>query len=93
MIKSEYDTSNISAAESTRHSWDEETARLAREHDLAVRKLELEVMKQDQRWGSLLKIPITIIMLPVYFVLGLGFIAAMITKTEPGESFWSIIRR
>lgn len=82
----------ISAAESTRHSWDLEQQREAREHDLRIRAQELAVLKTQNSWGALLQVPITIIKLPLYMVLGIGFIVAMARRIDPGESFWDLLR-
>lgn len=82
----------ITAAESTRHSWDLEQTREAREHDIKTRQMELAVLKQQNSLSTLFKIPLTIIKLPVYLLLAVGFIVAMIRGIEPGESFWDLLR-
>ena len=87
-----YDDKPISAAESTRHSWDEERDRLTREHDIRVRQMELEVYKIETRWSILLRIPLTIIKLPVYIVMSLGYTVAMARKHDPGDRFWDFLR-
>jgi len=86
-----YDTP-ISAAESTRHSWDEESQRQARQHDLAIRKLELEVLKTEAKFNNWFKIPLVIIKLPIYLIMSIGFIVAMIRKHDPGEDFWRLMK-
>lgn len=91
-MQSSFNDQPITAAESTRHSWDEEAARLAREHDLRVRQLELEVYKLEARWSTWLKIPATIIKLPVYFVMAFGYIVAVLRKHDPGEKFWDFMK-
>lgn len=83
---------DITPAESTRRRWDEEDSRLAREYDITIRKLELQVIKEQQKLDSWFKIPITIIKLPMYIVLGVGFIAAMIRKHDPGAEFWNLLK-
>ncbi|HEY1646105.1 MAG TPA: hypothetical protein VGF75_07145 [Candidatus Saccharimonadales bacterium] len=92
MITSTHNTDNISVAESTRRAWEEEDARLARQHDLAVRQLELSYLKQDQNWGSLIKIPMTIILLPVYIVMAFGFCFAMLRKYKLPQSYWDLFK-
>lgn len=83
---------NITPAESTRHSWDDEERRLEREHDITTRKLELEVLKQQNRWDTLLRIPITIVKLPVYLVLGVGIATALARGKELPERIWEQLR-
>ena len=82
----------ITAAESTRHSWDLEQTREARDHDLKVRAQELQILKTQTSWGILLKVPLTIIKLPLYIVLGIGFCVAMARGVEVGEDFWNLLQ-
>lgn len=80
-----------------------EEARLAREHAVTIKQLELatvqeknaaeiELKKLEAKWSSLLKIPATIIKLPIYAVLSVGYIVYAIRGTEPGKSFWQLIK-
>lgn len=92
MFTSGVDGSPITPAESTRHAWDLEATREARNHDLAVRAQELAVIKRQTSWGSLLQLPLTILKLPLYILLGVGFIVAMVRKHDPTEDFWSLLR-
>lgn len=92
MINSQYGGDNISVAETTRHSWDEEASRLNRQHDIAVRQLELAYMRQDQNWGSLIKIPLTIILLPVYTVLALAICFAMLRKYKVSQELLDLFK-
>jgi hypothetical protein len=83
---------DITPAESTRHTWDEENSRLAREYDLKVRQMELEVMKVEARFNNWFKIPLVVLKLPVYVIMGIGYCIAMARKHEPSDNFWSFLR-
>lgn len=83
---------NISPAESTRHSWDEEDKRQAREYDLQCRKLELDIIRTESNWNSFFKLPITIIRMPVYIIMAFGYVVAMIRGNEPSQNFWDFIK-
>lgn len=86
------DNEPLTPAESTRHGWMMEENALARQHDIKTREMELAVLKEQHRWGYLLNIPVTIIKLPLYLILGLGFIVAMARGVEPSESFWDLLK-
>lgn len=73
------------------HEWYAEEARLTREYGLNMKRLELEEMKLEAKWNTWLKIPITIIKLPVYTILALGIIVAYVRKHEPSENFWKLL--
>lgn len=66
--------------------------RLSREHAVTIKRLELEVLKLETKWNSWLKIPITIIKLPIYIILSFGFIAAVLRKQEPSKDFWAYLK-
>lgn len=67
-------------------------ARLAREHAVTMKRLDIELAKLEAKWNSWLKIPMTIIRLPISFVLAIGYIAAVIRKQEPSERFWAYFK-
>jgi hypothetical protein len=83
---------NISVAESTRHSWDEEENRLAREYDLRVRSMELEVLKLENRWNAWFRIPLTIIKLPVLIVFAIGYVVAVGRGKDVSQNYWNFMR-
>lgn len=59
---------------------------------LAVKGLELEVKKLEAKWTSWLKLPITIIKLPLLVLLGIAYIVSMFTKYEVPDEFWDMLR-
>lgn len=61
-------------------------------HNERVRKLELEVAKVEARWGVLFKLPIAVVRLPLYIVLGVAYCIAVGRKVEPQEEFWKLFK-
>lgn len=60
------------------------------EHTQKVKAMELEVAKIEAKWSSLLKLPTTIVKLPLYIVLGVAICIALARKHEPSEAFWRL---
>lgn len=60
-------------------------------HQKEMRLLELEVMKLEAKWSSWLKLPITIIKLPVLIVMAIGYCIAIARKHEPSDNFWRFL--
>lgn len=54
---------------------------------------QLEMAKYETKWASLFKIPITIIFLPVFCLMAIGYIISSARKHEPSENFWKFMRR
>ena len=89
----QYGQDNITPAESTRHSWDLEKDREAREHDIRVREMELLYMKQQNRWENLFRVPVAIVRLPIHGLMALGYIAAMLRGKDVSEEFWQFLEK
>jgi hypothetical protein len=81
---------------------EKEEARLAREHAVTIKQLELAMKRDDNqakvdlkrleaKWSSWLRIPSLIIRLPFLIILAFGFVVAAIRKHDPGKSFWSLL--
>ena len=67
---------------------------LQAQHQENLKRMELEVAKLDTKFASWLKIPIKIIMLPVYCLMAIGFIiTAFREDKEPGQNFWSFLMK
>lgn len=62
------------------------------EHAIEIKKLEIEALKLDAKISSWLKLPISILKLPVYMLLGLGYIIHAIKGTEPSDNFWKLLK-
>lgn len=78
-------------------------ARLLREHAAHMKELELAVIREknqaevairilEAKWSSWMKIPITIIKLPLYAILAIGYIMLCITKQKAPMEFWKLIK-
>lgn len=76
--------------------------RLAREHAVKIKELELEVARENNqseiklkelqaKWASWLNIPIIIIKLPLFVLLGMAYICSMFTKKEMPKRFWDLL--
>jgi len=68
-----------------------ELAKLARESQERIKNAELELARIEARWLSWLRIPVTIVKLPVYFVFGIAYCIAVARKHEPSDSFWRFV--
>jgi len=77
---------------------EQEDAKLAREHAIAMKSLELNLAREDNqaqvalktlesKWNSWLQLPKLIVLLPVLIILAIayGF------KREPPKRFWDLL--
>jgi len=46
----------------------------------------------EGKWASWLRIPITIIKLPVLCIMAIGYVVATARNKEPGDNFWSLLK-
>lgn len=65
---------------------------LQAQHELAVKEKELEVMRLEAKWSSWMKIPLTIVRLPVLLLFGIAQIVAVARKYELPEAYWRFIK-
>jgi hypothetical protein len=63
-----------------------------REYTLRLKELDIEAQKLESRWAALLRLPITVIKLPVYIVFAIAYIVAVARKHEPSDSFWNFLK-
>lgn len=81
---------------------EQEENKLAREHAVTLKQLELQIIREknqaeielkrlEAKWRSWLRIPIVIIKLPISLILAVGYLLAVATKQEPSKRFWSAI--
>jgi hypothetical protein len=61
-------------------------------YNIEIAKLNLETDKLEAKWGAILKIPITIIKLPVYCLFGIAVIFSVVTKQKIDENFWRLLK-
>jgi hypothetical protein len=78
--------------------------RLLREHAETIKRLEIELQREkdqaeielrrlEAKWSSWLSLPKTVIKLPVYVLLGFGYIVLCIRKQKPTEAFWRFLNK
>jgi len=63
------------------------------EYQLEAKRLELAVTQIDVKVGAWSRIPLTIIKLPVYCLLALGYVVLQIRGAQPDERFWEFMKR
>jgi len=80
-----------------------EETRLSREHAIKVKELELELAREkykaeielkklEAKWSSWLRLPSMVIKLPVYILLGVGYIVSCSRKYESSRNFWNYLK-
>lgn len=69
-----------------------EAAKASRESQERIRNAELELARIEARWLSWLRIPVTILKLPLYIVLGVAVCIAVARKHEPPEKLWHLLK-
>lgn len=98
-----YENPELSPREHILMENETEERRLAREHAVRIKQLELELQREknsatiqlkklEARWSSWLRLPALIIKLPLLLVLGVAYICAVLRKTEIPKEFWNIIK-
>lgn len=63
-----------------------------RQYTIDMKKLEIEQQQLEAKWASWLKIPITIILLPVKLVLGIGLAVSIAIGKDIPEKYWDLLR-
>lgn len=82
----------LSPREYEEYNMRKEFFELQAQHELAVKEKELEVMRLEAKWSSWMKIPLTIIKLPVLLLFGIAQIVAVARKYELPEAYWRFIK-
>jgi hypothetical protein len=87
-------TNELSPREWAQQEHDKEMYRLQAETQLKLKSMELEIAKLEAKWSSWLKIPVKIILLPVYCLMAIGFIITSFREDkEPGQNFWDFLKK
>jgi hypothetical protein len=77
-------------AEIMRYDAEREDKQMA--YGMRMKELDIEVQKLEQKWNTLLRIPILIIKLPLLCILGIAYIVHAIVKVAPSEDFWRLLK-
>lgn len=82
----------LTAAERERMQHEKDMYLLQNSHARDMKELEIELATLEARWSSWLRIPLTILKLPLYIMLGVAYCIAAGRKYEPPEAFWNLLR-
>lgn len=65
----------------------------AKRHEatVAVKQLEVELQREQIKWGQLIRLPRLIVLIPFMPFLGIGFVVAALRRYDVGERFWRFI--
>lgn len=99
-----YENESLSPREHILLENERDENRLVREHAEGMKRLEIQLQKEkneaeielrklEAKWASWLSIPKTIIKLPVYALLGIGYIVLCVRNKKPTERFWAFLER
>lgn len=69
-----------------------ESAKASRESQERIRNAELELARIEARWLSWLRIPMTVVKLPVYIVFSVAYCIAVARRHEPSDKFWQFLK-
>ena len=98
-----YENNELSPREYVLLEHDKEEARLGRQHAIEMKKLDLELAREknasevalrtlEAKWSSWLRLPKLLLMLPVYFLLGIASIVSSIRNQKIDTNFWRLIK-
>jgi len=82
----------LTPREFEQHQWEVEEREKLFEHQARMKQMDIELAKLDAKWSSWLKLPLRLIMLPVYLLFGVGYCIHAITKKEPSDNFWRLMK-
>lgn len=63
------------------------------EFNIKIKEMELEITKLEAKWSSWLNLPKTIIKLPVYCLMAIGYIISSIRNHEVSKDFWNFLNK
>jgi hypothetical protein len=80
-----------------------EQTRLAREHAVTLKRLELELQrdknnaaielkKLEIKWANLLRIPLLILKLPIALPMSFSYVVYILKGIDPPKDFWAFLR-
>lgn len=73
-------------------NWEKEATKLQVAYAEKVKEMDLEVRKLEAKWSSLFRLPMSIIWLPIRFVMAFAIPISVITKKELPDKFWEFMK-
>lgn len=68
-------------------------AQLQADYQLKYKQMEIDLQRIQTRWTQVFRLPFAVLMLPVRFLFGLGYIAHAIRGSKPDDKFWDYLTR
>jgi hypothetical protein len=68
-------------------------AQLQADYQLKFKEMELNIQRIQTKWTQVFRLPFAVLMLPVRFLFGLGYIAHAIRGTAPDAKFWDYLNK
>lgn len=68
-------------------------AELQAQYQLKYKEMEIDLQRIQTRWTQVFRLPFAILMLPVRFLFGLGYIAHAIRGSKPDDKFWDYLNK
>lgn len=62
-------------------------------HAKEIKRMELEITRLETKWTVLLRIPLSLILLPVKMIVGLAYLFGRPWRTEPDIEFWEFMNK
>lgn len=72
---------------------EKEAAAIQGNYNLEIKKMDLEIAREEAKWTNVLRLPIAIITIPVKLLMALGYLVAVAKKTEPSKEYWDFLRK
>lgn len=82
----------LTPRESQLMQYEREQTERSMQHEVELKKLDIELAKQELKWNQIFRIPILIVKLPIHAVCALGLCIAYARGIEPSENFWKLLR-
>lgn len=82
----------ISPREWAEWNHDKEVWEAQAAHQVHLKQLELDLARLEAKWSSWLRIPVTIIKLPILLVMSLAYCLSIGFGRELPEDFWRFMR-
>lgn len=82
----------LTPRESQMMQYEREQTERSMQHELELKKLDLELAKQELKLNQIFKIPVLIVKLPIHAVCALSLCIAYVRGIEPSENFWKLLK-